>query len=542
MNAAERTAADQFAGCHEWLAVMCHEFSLATGWAVHFDPHQGPGECGSARGPVVQAGRQTVGSVKLVLPSTLDTSTRRTAELSTQILVELLSQAARNWEDSIRRQNELTTLVDLGRAVACAGDRPEMVPSLLDGAVRLLAADWVSLNVLSDERDVLCEKARSLNGSPVELKNGGTRRLATAPNDMSALVDGPLLALGEGSATGQWWPAGIEQAACAAVEGTDGPIGTLWAGSRDSVSWGKAELSMLSAVAGQLGSLLGRLSLQVAQTSHDRLVTELQGLSESHSGDQIGVLPPGSGFQAVGRCCSKYEVGGDLCELLPLDQGRTLVAVGDACGHSVQAAFVMTAVRSAMSVVLDGPDCSRVSSEEVVARINRALCRVTEGHQFMSCLVGVLDANRNVMQYTNAGHPPPLLVRGKDRDALVSHGMPLGISSDAEYGSSELSLRGDDVIVLFSDGVIETMNHDREMFRSEGVIAALGEVDPTESLEHVLARVWDSCEAHDSGETLDDRTLLLLRMETAPVPAAPHATFGNARRDVIRGSHRVATS
>ena len=115
----------------------------------------------------------------------------------------------------------------------------------------------------------------------------------------------------------------------------------------------------------------------------------------THWLEEVGVAAvPGAGFQAVGRCRSRDEVGGDLCELVSLAEGKTLVAVGDACGHSVQAAFIMTAVRSALSTVLDDENAPNLPPAAVVARMNRALCRVTAGHHFMSCLVGIVDSRR----------------------------------------------------------------------------------------------------------------------------------------------------
>jgi sigma-B regulation protein RsbU (phosphoserine phosphatase) len=206
-----------------------------------------------------------------------------------------------------------------------------------------------------------------------------------------------------------------------------------------------------------------------------------------------------------------------------------LVAVGDACGHSVQAAFVMTAVRSAMSAVLDDRDAADVSPAEVVARLNRALCRVTVGHQFMSCLVGIVDSKRMTFEYSNAGHPVPILFRDGECHSMESHGMPLGIIPDAEYTSGETVLRGDDVLVLFTDGVFETMNSRRELFRTEGVIEAIGSGDAGESIGVMLDRIWDTSEAHGEGPTEDDKTLLVMRMQQKTVVRRPH----HARTDGV---------
>ena len=100
--------------------------------------------------------------------------------------------------------------------------------------------------------------------------------------------------------------------------------------------------------------------------------------------------------------------------------------------------------------------------------------------------------------------------------------MPLGIIPDAEYTSAEIHLRGQDVMVLFSDGVLETMDADSELFGSQGVVSAVETSNPGESLEEMLGRIWDASEDHGDGPTEDDKTLLVLRMDQRPIVRAPH--------------------
>ncbi|MFP6768587.1 MAG: PP2C family protein-serine/threonine phosphatase, partial [Planctomycetaceae bacterium] len=298
--------------------------------------------------------------------------------------------------------------------------------------------------------------------------------------------------------------------------------GTLWATSRRLLGFESEQLAVLESLAQQLGSLLERIALEKEEETRERMIRELEGISKTQSGEQLGILPADSGFDAVGRCRSVCEVGGDLCELIPLGEGRTLVAVGDACGHSVQAAFVMTAVRSAMRAVIDDAEANKLDPTVLVAKINRALCRVTAGHQFMSCLVGIIDRKRMVFDYANAGHPVPILYRQGQGISLESHGLPLGILTDAAYSASEVALRGDDLLVLFSDGLLETMNEAEELFRSEGVIDALTATATADPLDDVLEQIWGSCEQHGVGEAQDDRTLLVVRMQQTQGPRPPH--------------------
>jgi len=523
MFAAEVSPASPVADYRDQVALLCQKFTRATGWTVRFvaGSHEAETEGPHRRG----ASRlDALGRIELLLPARIDHDTKRRAQSATGLLVEMIEQLAASWQDRNQRGGNLKRLVEVGRTLTASSDGPEAVPVLLRAAVELTCTQSASFHLLDRDLRTLVLRGQAKADSETNIDDSLERQLHAAPVDLRALVEGPSIVenwTGLNDDHCNWLPTETACAVCVPVIGSDGPLGTLWVSTTKLGIVGTEQVDLLQAVATQLAALLDRVAVRDEQAIRERVLSELQELSECNSGEQLGILPPGTGFDAVGRCRSMYEVGGDLCELVPLSEGRTLVAVGDACGHSVQAAFVMTAVRSAMSAVLDDRETDSISPTEVVARINRALCRVTMGHQFMSCLVGVIDSRRMNFVYSNAGHPVPILVRSGECRSLESHGMPLGILSDAEYTSGEVALRGQDVLVLFSDGVLETMNERRELFRPEGVIATIENGTAGEPIDGMMDRIWDASEEHGDGTIEDDKTLLLLRMEQRPV-ARPH--------------------
>ena len=110
------------------------------------------------------------------------------------------------------------------------------------------------------------------------------------------------------------------------------------------------------------------------------------------------------------RCASCYELGGDLCEVIPLSADRTAIAIGDASGNSIPAAMIMSAVRGALLTHPADED----GVAQLLTKTNEGLCRITRSHQFMSLCYGVYDARNWRFTYCNAGHPAPLLVRVAD--------------------------------------------------------------------------------------------------------------------------------
>jgi sigma-B regulation protein RsbU (phosphoserine phosphatase) len=205
-------------------------------------------------------------------------------------------------------------------------------------------------------------------------------------------------------------------------------------------------------------------------------------------------------------------VGGDLCELIPLDEHRTVIVVGDASGDSIPAALIMAGVRGALHALPCVPDSHGFPTDRLVARLNDVLCRITPSHQFMSLLYGVWDTERRTLTYTNAGHPSPILIRNGELSFLESQGLLLGVVPESTYGRRELRVDPGDVLVGYTDGITEAVDHRREMFRVEGIIRAVSQMHDAPAAE-ILAEVWQRLEAHTAGSNCgdDDRTLLVVR-------------------------------
>ena len=536
MYTADEKSADLVAGYRDWVAQLCLKFSRATGWTVRLVKGNHQEADAAARTSHEDDFDRRFGVIELLLPSTVDDKTRQRASSATRLLVEMIQQVGGSWRDHQRNRAEVLTLAEMGRAATSSSDERAGLQVLMEGGLDLAKVENVSVHLIDVEQQKFVMKGEAFATASSQIRNSSNRPVDVSKWDVAAFSEEPVLLTAgkDGRVEGpSWLPENTAAAACVAVLGHDGPLGTIWASTRRQGPMADSQIEVLQTVADQVGVLQERMAVERESRTDDRVARELKGLSEYHSGERLGILPPGTGFDAVGRCRSRYEVGGDLCEMRPLSDGRTLVAVGDACGHSVQAAFVMTAVRSAMSAVLDEGDVDDLSPARVVTRINRALCRVTPGHQFMTCLVGVIDTIRMGFEYCNAGHPLPIVLRKGECQELETHGMPMGISPDANYSSSEFSLRGDDVLALFSDGVIESMNSEEEMFGTNGVISALEASETTEPIEVVMRRIWDSCQEHGEGTAKDDTTLLLLRMGQKSIARGPH------RRQLRRGDANV---
>jgi PAS domain S-box-containing protein len=165
-------------------------------------------------------------------------------------------------------------------------------------------------------------------------------------------------------------------------------------------------------------------------------------------------LPLVPGFELAARylpATSGVEVGGDWYDAFPLDDGRIGVAVGDVAGHGLRAAAIMGQLRNGLrAYAIDGAPPSRV-----VAKLNRLLT-ATERDTIATLVYGILDPSTGSLQWSCAGHPPPITGTATGASHLLSPvGLVLGVDEDAEYSDAEFSIAPGSSLLLYTDGLVE---------------------------------------------------------------------------------------
>lgn len=163
-------------------------------------------------------------------------------------------------------------------------------------------------------------------------------------------------------------------------------------------------------------------------------------------------------------------IGGDYYEFLPLADGRLVLVVGDASGHGIAAGLLMAIANSALKVGFDA------GSDPVAAAasVNRALCHTGGPRAFMTLFCGVLDPPTGRLRFVCAGHPYPFLrgAGGEIRE-LGSGSLPLGMRLDIDLREHETVIEQGDTLLLYTDGIVETLAPDGGAFGFEGLRAAL---------------------------------------------------------------------
>ena len=495
---------------------LCRRFGQVCGWKMHFTPlHRPPREIreeleSRSNCPwfaEINDGNRPAGFLRLEPPADEAAAVDfDAATMLADVLVLVLGRLAQAAVQLNQRNKDVATLLNLGLAVPGQDDLAFCLSQLLKAAAHLSGSWSAAFFLLDSETERL--RLRAVYNLSREDVPHPFRELRTGTTDLTALADEPVILRAQTPGDHPLFPSQMRTAVCAAVESETAPFGTLWVFDRRAKVYTQRDVQVLQSIAAQVAAVLERSALLRGSEQHERINRDLKAASETEPNTVLRDLPQDLRYEVAARCTSCYELGGDLCEVLPISADRTAIAVGDASGNSIPAAMIMSAVRGALRTwPADACDTTLL-----VSRLNRALCSLTRAHQFMSLCYGVFDAAGKTFTYTNAGHPAPLLFRAGRVETLESHGLILGVVPEAGYQQSVVELSSGDLLVLYSDGISEARSCDQELFRAEGLAARVLE-GPQDTAGSVLDTIWSSVDDFIiGGEAGDDRTLLVLRV------------------------------
>ena len=206
------------------------------------------------------------------------------------------------------------------------------------------------------------------------------------------------------------------------------------------------------------------------------------------------------------------SVAGDYYDAFypnPEERGRLVVVIADVAGKSVPAALLMATLQASLRTIAG----EGASVEDLVTRLNRYACSHSlEGRRFTTAVLGEYDPASRRLTYVNAGHNAPILRRANGTlESLTFGGLPLGIELDSQYETSSLELGPGDVLILFTDGVVEAFNQAGEEFGNDrwlGAIRSLPDWNAQETLQFLMKRVDEFVGATRQS---DDITCLVFR-------------------------------
>jgi sigma-B regulation protein RsbU (phosphoserine phosphatase) len=230
---------------------------------------------------------------------------------------------------------------------------------------------------------------------------------------------------------------------------------------------------------------------------------------------QSELLPPLT-QKYVGVClATEYkpaeQVGGDFYDVFRLDDERIALIMGDVSGKGVPAALIMGVIHGAVRSSLWSESPSRHESES--QQLNRLLCERASGERYASMFWCYHDPIAHTLSYVNAGHCPPLLTRKNGSKVEISRlhvgGPVLGVLPDARYEQAKLQVSPGDILVMYSDGLVEAINSHGEEY-GEGRLSELLATLTEKSANDILRAIVASLAAFSGiAELRDDLTIVV---------------------------------
>jgi serine phosphatase RsbU (regulator of sigma subunit)/predicted ester cyclase len=248
--------------------------------------------------------------------------------------------------------------------------------------------------------------------------------------------------------------------------------------------------------------------LEQERIERERVEQELQVARRIQQASLPKVVPRLEGWQITPYYQPAREVGGDFYDFHLLSEGRVGLVVGDATGKGVPAALVMSTTCGMLQLAAQGSNSS--SPGEILERVNEVLLVRIPPNMFVTCFYAILEPESGSLSYANAGHDVPYLWHTGECEELRARGMPLGLMPGMSYEEKEIVLQKGDSALLYTDGLVEAHDPQREMFGFPRLQALVSEHGEERALGDLLMEALYSF-VGEGWEQEDDITLLTLR-------------------------------
>jgi serine phosphatase RsbU (regulator of sigma subunit) len=300
------------------------------------------------------------------------------------------------------------------------------------------------------------------------------------------------------------------------------PIGVMRLYSRNPRTFEETDKRVLRSIASQAAVAVQQARLLKLQEDDQRIQRQLMLAGDVQRRMLPRFVPAATvdfkNLDIAAKYIPSFELGGDFYDFIGLT-GHMGIVVGDVVGKGVAAALLMSAVRASLRAHAQGV----YDLDEVISRVNIALCRDTLDNEFATLWYGVLDPVKLRLTYCSAGHEPPMIVRVPehrapglaDIDELAVGGMVVGIDRSQRYQRAVYDMHPGDVLVAYTDGVVDTVNFDHQKFGKKRLRACILEIlktNPKATASDITEHIhWSLRQFAGLAPRPDDETIVVMR-------------------------------
>jgi len=260
------------------------------------------------------------------------------------------------------------------------------------------------------------------------------------------------------------------------------------------------------------------VNLLILMEVADRL--SLKGDLEIARDIQLAMLPAGMRQAGDASICGVTRpantVGGDFYDVIPLADGRVVLALGDVAGKGSPAALLMALLLAMLRTLVD----EGLEAARLIERLNVQVAKHSPASRFITFFFGLYDPASGDLQYVNAGHLPPIIRRADGRFERITgatgSGLALGMFDEAKYATNHVTIEPGDVLLFYTDGITEAENPAGQAFEDsglEGVLSHSWSADPLQ----IGRAIFENVERYAADARLaDDLTALVLKRAASP--------------------------
>ena len=278
------------------------------------------------------------------------------------------------------------------------------------------------------------------------------------------------------------------------------------------------DLRLLKSVASQTALALSnaQLSAVIAEevARREKLNREIEIAREVQERLFPQRLPEIAGLRYFGHCRTALGVGGDYYDFLALPDEKLGVALGDVSGKGIAAALTMASLQASLRA-----DAMRAGNDlaGLIARVNNMVYEASTEDRYATLFYAQFEPTSRRFTYVNAGHCPPMLLRGADAGRTVERldkagGTVVGLVPDVTYEQAQVQLAAGDLLVIYTDGFSEAMSPQLEEWGEKRLLEAVTSCDGL-SAKDAIGKIMQAADAFAAGAPQsDDMTLVILHI------------------------------
>jgi sigma-B regulation protein RsbU (phosphoserine phosphatase) len=285
-------------------------------------------------------------------------------------------------------------------------------------------------------------------------------------------------------------------------------VGALDVESDELSAFNKNDLNLLKFFAEASAISVEKAILHQQILDKEKLEEQLQIAKDVQSSLLPSEPPNVDGYDIDAICIPTFEIGGDYFDYIPIDKNKLGIVVADVSGDGVPAALIMAAFRA----LLRNQVAQNPQPHIVLNILNKQIPEFCRKRDFITAFYGYIDLEQHNFTFTNCGHNHPLVLNSDGTlSSLEESGPSLNLVIDSDFKSSSINLNPGDSIILYTDGVTEIFDDDKEEFgleRLKNVLANSVEKSASGTVKNVVNATKDFSKRR---YYLDDFTILVLK-------------------------------